>query len=66
MIDVRQRLQLASGKRADYYSLPQLETLGMGNISRLPVSVRILLESVLRHVDGPFRRVLGGTCAGDL
>ena len=52
MIDVRQRLQMASGKRADYYSLPQLQTRGSGNISRLPVSVRILLESVLRHVDG--------------
>ena len=52
MIDVRQRLQLPSGKSTDYYSLPHLETLGMGNISRLPVSVRIVLESVLRHVDG--------------
>ena len=52
MIDVRQRLQLPSGKSTDYYSLPLLETLGMGNISRLPVSVRIILESVVRHVDG--------------
>jgi aconitate hydratase len=52
MIDVRQRLQLSSGKSTDYYSLPQLETLGIGSISRLPVSLRILLESVLRHVDG--------------
>ena len=52
MIDVRQRLQLPSGKAADYYSLPELQTLGVGNISRLPLSVRILLESMLRHVDG--------------
>jgi aconitate hydratase len=52
MIDVRQRLQLPSGASSTYYSLPQLETSGIGRISRLPVSVRILLESVLRHVDG--------------
>jgi aconitate hydratase len=52
MIDVRRRLPLPSGASATYYSLPQLETLGIGRISRLPVSVRILLESVLRHVDG--------------
>jgi aconitate hydratase len=52
MIDVRQRLQLASGASSTYYSLPQLETKGVASISRLPVSLRILLESVLRHVDG--------------
>ena len=52
MIDMRQRLQLPSGKSTGYYSLPRLETLGMGNISRLPVSLRIVLESVLRHADG--------------
>ena len=36
-----------------YYSLPALgEYPGMGNISRLPVSIRIVLESVLRNCDG--------------
>lgn len=36
-----------------YYSLPALESQpGMGNISRLPVSIRIVLESVLRNCDG--------------
>ncbi len=35
-----------------YYSLPALETAGVGKISRLPVSIRIVLESVLRNVDG--------------
>lgn len=35
-----------------YYSLPQLEKAGVGNISRLPVSIRIVLESVLRNYDG--------------
>ena len=52
MIDVRQRLPLPSGASSTYYSLPQLETLGVASISRLPVSLRILLEAVLRHLDG--------------
>ncbi len=52
MIDVRQRLTLPSGGSAAYYSLPQLEKSGVASISRLPVSLRILLESVLRNLDG--------------
>jgi aconitase A len=47
MIDVRQSLQLPSGASTTDYSLPALEKQGMGRVSRLPVSVRILLESVL-------------------
>lgn len=35
-----------------YYSLAQLEREKLGAISRLPVSIRILLESALRYVDG--------------
>src|SRR5262245_27313161 len=34
------------------YSLPALEEQGIGKISRLPVSIRIVLESVLRNCDG--------------
>src|SRR5215212_7744515 len=34
------------------YSLPALERSGIRNISRLPVSIRIVLESVLRNCDG--------------
>ncbi len=34
------------------YSLPTLEEQGIGKISRLPVSIRIVLESVLRNCDG--------------
>ncbi|MGC9452511.1 MAG: aconitate hydratase AcnA [Oceanipulchritudo sp.] len=34
------------------YSLPALEEQGMGKISRLPVSIRVVLESVLRNCDG--------------
>ncbi|PYJ80957.1 MAG: aconitate hydratase, partial [Verrucomicrobia bacterium] len=33
------------------YSLPALEEQGIGKISRLPVSIRIVLESVLRNCD---------------
>src|SRR5690554_6195173 len=40
------------GRTGRYYSLPQLEKAGLGKISRLPVSIRIVLESVLRNVDG--------------
>ncbi len=47
-----QTFQPYSGKTALYYSLPQLEQAGIGKISRLPVSIRIVLESVLRNVDG--------------
>ncbi len=52
MIDVDQRLPLPSGASGTYYSLPLLERAGVANISRLPVSLRILLESVLRNRDG--------------
>ena len=34
------------------YSLPALEEQGLGTISRLPVSIRIVLESILRNCDG--------------
>src|SRR6185295_322185 len=37
---------------AKFYSLPQLEKDGIGPISRLPVSIRVVLESVLRNCDG--------------
>ncbi|MEI6035006.1 MAG: aconitate hydratase AcnA [Verrucomicrobiae bacterium] len=35
-----------------FHSLPALEEVGIGRISRLPVSIRIVLESVLRNCDG--------------
>ena len=52
MIDARQHLRLPSGASRTYHSLPQLERMGIGRLSRLPVSLRILLESVLRNLDG--------------
>jgi len=44
-------LSIAPGNTARYYSLPALEKSGIGKISRLPVSIRIVLESVLRNYD---------------
>ena len=38
-------------KNGQFYSLPQLEKAGVGPISKLPVSLRIVLESVLRNYD---------------
>src|ERR1700675_5202042 len=40
------------GKKGIYYSLPALEEAGIAKVSRLPVSIRIVLESVLRNCDG--------------
>src|SRR5215470_18551689 len=47
-----QQFRTASGKTGGYHSLPALEKAGLGRISRLPVSIRIVLESVLRNCDG--------------
>src|SRR5262249_16522571 len=47
-----QEFPTGSGHRGQFYSLPQLEKQGVGPISRLPVSIRIVLESVLRNFDG--------------
>jgi aconitate hydratase len=43
---------LGHGRRGQFYSLPKLEAAGVGNVSKLPVSIRIVLESVLRNLDG--------------
>ncbi|HEV7768624.1 MAG TPA: aconitate hydratase [Thermoanaerobaculia bacterium] len=43
---------LANGKTGQFYSLPLLERAGIGPVSKLPVSIRVVLESVLRNVDG--------------
>lgn len=42
----------ANGKRYYYYSLDALEKAGAGAVSKLPYSIKVLLESVLRQVDG--------------
>src|SRR5690348_46846 len=47
-----QSFRTTGGKGGRYYSLPALEKAGVGRVSRLPVSLRIVLESVLRNCDG--------------
>jgi len=41
-----------NGKRYNYYNLEALENAGVGKVSKLPYSIKVLLESVLRQVDG--------------
>ena len=47
-----QKFDLGNGKQGNFYSLPALEKAGVGAISKLPVSIRLVLESVLRNCDG--------------
>ena len=43
---------LGNGKQGKIYSLPALAEAGLGDVSRLPVCIRLVLESVLRNCDG--------------
>src|ERR1043165_8926932 len=52
LFNTLQSFDLGNGKQGKFYSLPALEKAGVGPISRLPVSIRIVLESVLRNCDG--------------
>ena len=52
LFNTYQTFDLGNGQTGNYYSLPQLEKAGVGPISKLPVSIRIVLESVLRNCDG--------------
>src|SRR3954469_9106439 len=47
-----QNFDAGNGREGQFHSLPALEQQGVGPISRLPVSIRIVLESVLRNCDG--------------
>jgi aconitate hydratase len=49
----RQTLTVGS-ETVDYYSLPALEKAGFPGVSRLPFSLRILLENLLRREDNAF------------
>ncbi len=51
-LDSLQKFDLGNGRQGLFYSLPQLERSGLGRISRLPICLRIVLESVLRNCDG--------------
>jgi len=52
LFDTLQRFETGNGTQGKFYSLPALEKAGVGPISKLPVSIRLVLESVLRNCDG--------------
>lgn len=51
LFNTKTSLSTSSGKSYTYYSLPELNNHGF-NINKLPVSIRIVLESILRNYDG--------------
>src|ERR1700741_4028690 len=52
LFDSLQTFSSDSGPVGQFYSLPQLEKNSIGPVSRLPHSLRVVLESVLRNYDG--------------
>ncbi|HBI02838.1 MAG TPA: aconitate hydratase, partial [Paenibacillaceae bacterium] len=48
---VRSGLEVG-GKSYSYYSLPKLAEQGFGSISKLPYSIKVLLEAAVRNFDG--------------
>ena len=52
LFDSLQKFDLGNGSQGSFYSLRALEQAGVGPVSRLPVSIRLVLESVLRNCDG--------------
>jgi aconitate hydratase len=52
LFDTLQKFDAATGKQGQFYSLPRLEKAGIGPISKLPISIRLVLESILRNCDG--------------
>ena len=49
--DAREVLDIA-GQRAYYYRLGKLQELGLGAVDRMPFSVKVLLETLLRNENG--------------
>jgi aconitate hydratase len=52
LFETLKTFDLGNGKQGRFYSLPALEKAGVGPVSRLPVSIRLVLEAVLRNCDG--------------
>ena len=50
-LNTLQSFKLGSGNSGQFYSLPELAKT-YPNVTKLPVSIRIVLEAVLRNVDG--------------
>ena len=51
-LNTLKEFKLSDSKKGKFYSLPALQKKLGVDISRLPVSIRIVLESVLRNCDG--------------
>ncbi|MEO6919590.1 MAG: aconitate hydratase AcnA [Collimonas sp.] len=51
-LNTLKEFKISDSKKGKFYSLPALEKKLGVNISRLPVSIRVVLESVLRNCDG--------------
>lgn len=51
LFGTRREFTTGDGEEAYFYSLPALADAGFDRVSRLPVSIRIVLESVLRNYD---------------
>ncbi len=51
LFNTQQEFKYGAGKSGKYHSLPALEKAGVGKLSRLPISIRIVLESALRNLD---------------
>ena len=51
-MDTLKTFTTGSGTEANLHSLPALKEQGFPNLDRLPVSIRIVLESLLRNLDG--------------
>lgn len=50
--DTLREFVIAPGRHGRFHSLPALEAAGFPHLGRLPVSLRIILESLLRKLDG--------------
>jgi aconitate hydratase len=52
LFNTLQTFSYGNKKTGKFYSLPKLEAEGVGRVSKLPFSIRVVLESVLRNYDG--------------
>jgi aconitate hydratase len=52
LFNTLRKFDLGGGRQGSFHSLPVLEEAGVGPVSQLPVSIRLVLESVLRNCDG--------------
>jgi aconitate hydratase len=51
LFNTLQKFDPGGGRQGSFHSLPALEKAGVGPVSKLPVSIRLVLESVLRNCD---------------